>query len=84
MYLDRFEDVLVSRFIPDPQDLLISGYFYHKRGAESWYDLVDPEDSDWEVVNGKVPEQIPAGLSFAQYLNRTSIEEGLLAELTFR
>jgi len=82
--LDRFEDVRVTRFIRDPRDLLVSGYFYHKRSAESWCDLVDPEDSDWEIVNGKVPEQLPRGSSLSQYLNRVSVEEGLLAELVFR
>lgn len=82
--LDRFEDARVTRFIRDPRDLLVSGYFYHKRSAESWCDLVDPEDSDWEIVNGKVPEQLPRGSSLSKYLNSVSVEEGLLAELDFR
>ena len=82
--LDRFEDVRVTRFIRDPRDLLISGYFYHKRAAESWCNLIDPEDRDWEIVNGKVPEELPRGSSLSQFLNRASLEQGLLAELTFR
>ena len=82
--LDRFDDVRVSRFIRDPRDLLVSGYFYHKRSAEAWCDLVDPQDSDWEIVNGKVPEQLPGGTSLSQYLNRVSVEDGLIAELEFR
>ena len=82
--LDRFEDVRVTRFIRDPRDLLVSGYFYHKRSAESWCDLLNPEDSDWEIVNGKVPEQLPRGSSLSQYLNSVSVEAGLLAELDFR
>jgi hypothetical protein len=32
--LERFEDLRVSRFLRDPRDMLVSGYFYHKRGAE--------------------------------------------------
>lgn len=82
--LDRFENVLVTRFIRDPRDLLVSGYFYHRRAAESWCDLVNPVDQDWQVVNGKVPDCIPAGLSFSQYLNKAPQEQGLLAELEFR
>ena len=82
--LERFDDPLVTRFIRDPRDLLVSGYFYHKRAAESWCDLANPEDSDWQVVNGQVPAGLSAGQSFAQYLNEVPQEEGLIAELDFR
>lgn len=82
--LDRFDDVQVTRFIRDPRDLLVSGYFYHKRAAESWCDLVSPEDSDWQVVNARVPDDLPAGQSLAQYLNQVPQEQGLVAELDFR
>lgn len=82
--LDRFDEVRVTRFMRDPRDLLVSGYYYHLRSAESWCDLVEPEDSDWQVVNGKVPAALPAGLSFAQYLKQATLQQGLLAELDFR
>mgnify|MGYP003670445219 CR=1 FL=1 len=82
--LARFENIRVTRFIRDPRDLLVSGYHYHKRGAEHWCDYVDPTTAEWEVVNGMVPELIPKGVSLRQYLNRVSVEEGLLAELEFR
>jgi hypothetical protein len=79
-----FEDVRISRFIRDPRDLLISGYFYHKRSAERWCDIIDPTDEDWGVVQGVVPSMIPAGMSFAQFLNSVSLEQGLMAEIEFR
>lgn len=82
--LDRFDDIRVVRFIRDPRDLLVSGYFYHKRSAEHWCDLVDPVDLDWLVVNGAVPQRLPHGNSLSGYLNQASMEEGLLAELEFR
>ena len=82
--LERFDDVLVTRFIRDPRDLLVSGYFYHKRAAESWCDLANPEDGDWQVVNGKVPDALAPGQSLAQYLNAVPLEQGLIAELDFR
>lgn len=82
--LDRFEDVRVSRFVRDPRDLLVSGYHYHKRGAEDWCTFLDPTNARWRGVNGMVPSTLPPGKSFTQYLNEVSLEEGLLAELEFR
>jgi hypothetical protein len=82
--LDRYEDVRVVRFVRDPRDLVVSGYYYHKRCAEKWCGYVDPEPSEWEVVDGVVPSKMEKGLSFAEYLNKVSVEDGLHAELDFR
>jgi hypothetical protein len=82
--LDRFEDVRVTRFVRDPRDLVVSGYFYHKRSAEPWCDIVAPTTEDWAVVNGMIPDVLVGRRSYAQYLNEVSLEEGLLAELAFR
>ncbi len=82
--LERFDDVRVTRFVRDPRDLVVSGYFYHKRAAESWCRIASPKDEDWLVVNGTIPEGLSGGQSFAEYLNELSIEEGMLAELEFR
>jgi hypothetical protein len=82
--LDRFDDIRVTRFVRDPRDLLVSGYHYHKRGAEHWCDYVDPLPAEWTVVNGAVPASLPSGVSLRHYLNSVSVEEGLLAELDFR
>lgn len=82
--LKRFEDIRVVRFIRDPRDLLVSGYFYHKRGAEHWCALENATDMDWEMVRGAVPSALPADTSLATYLQTASLEDGLLAELEFR
>ncbi len=82
--LDQFKDIRVVRFIRDPRDLVVSGYFYHKRGGEHWCLYKDPSNIDYEVVNGVVPENLPADQSLQGYLNQVSLEEGLKAEIQFR
>jgi hypothetical protein len=82
--LDRFDDIRVVRFIRDPRDLIISGYFYHKRGAEDWCLLEDPVDADWAMVYGKVPAALSPGMSLTGYLEGASRDEGLAAEYEFR
>lgn len=74
----------VSRFVRDPRDLVVSGYHYHKRGAEAWCRIPDPREADWTVVNGLVPEGMAPGESFADYLQRVDLETGLIAEIEFR
>lgn len=81
---DQFEDIRISRFIRDPRDLLISGYFYHKRSAEDWCDIKNPSEQDWKIVNGTIPQNLPSGQSLAEFLNTASMEEGLIAEMDFR
>jgi hypothetical protein len=83
--LERLGRFRISRFIRDPRDLVVSGYFYHKRGAESWLTIESPTQADWYFANGVVPEGLRAsGSSFAEYLQSVPEEEGLLAELEFR
>jgi hypothetical protein len=82
--LDRLGEFRVSRFIRDPRDLIVSGYFYHKRGAEDWCNIVDPTLEDWRVVNGTIPADLPTGQSFSGYLQSIAPEDGLLAEMEFR
>ena len=80
--LGRFR---ISRFLRDPRDLVVSGYFYHKRAAEAWGRMESPTAADWYFANGVVPEGLQAhGTSFARYLQSIPEEEGLLAELEFR
>jgi hypothetical protein len=73
-----------SRFIRDPRDLIVSGYFYHKRGAEAWCHVKDPTESDWTTVNGTIPTALDPGESFKDCLQRLDLENGLLAEIEFR
>jgi len=83
--LERLGRFRISRFIRDPRDLVVSGYFYHRRGAESWVTMASPTEADWYFANGCVPEGLrTTGLSFAQYLESIPEEDGLLAELEFR
>lgn len=83
--LDRLGEFRLTRFIRDPRDLVVSGYFYHRRGAEPWCTMENPTDDDWEFANGSVPLGLrEAGGSFAAYLQSLSEEDGLLAELEFR
>ena len=74
----------ISRFVRDPRDLVVSGYHYHRRGAEPWCLIPDPRPEDWTVVNGVVPEGLAPGESFADYLQRVDVETGLIAEIAFR
>jgi hypothetical protein len=74
----------ISRFIRDPRDLVVSGYLYHKKGKEPWTEVKHPTESDWAVVNGATPPALPAGHSYAGYLQNVSKEEGLMAEIDFR
>lgn len=83
--LERLGRFRLSRFIRDPRDLVVSGYFYHKRGAEAWLTIESPTTADWYFANGFVPEGLRAeGPSFARYLQSIPEEDGLLAELEFR
>lgn len=77
-------DFRLTRFIRDPRDLVVSGYHYHKRGAEDWCNIIDPGPDDLAVVNGVLPPGMPAGLSFAGYLQSLGEEDGLIAEIQFR
>lgn len=82
--LDRFENIRVTRFVRDPRDLIVSSYFYHKRGAEKWCNFVDPIEEEWAIVDGELPRNLPSGVSLAEYLNKVSLEEGLDAEIDLR
>ena len=82
--LDDFEDIRAVHIIRDPRDMIISGYFYHKRAGEPWCNYINPTDDDWSVVNASVPSSLPENTSFAEYLNAVSVEDGLAAEIEFR
>lgn len=77
-------DFRISRFIRDPRDLIVSGYFYHKRGAEPWFRMKNPTAKYWEPLNANVPADMPDELSFSEYLQGLDKESGLLAEIEFR
>jgi hypothetical protein len=80
----RLGDFRISRFVRDPRDLVVSGYYYHRQGLEAWCTVVGPTDKDWEVVNGSVPRKLGSSESYSSYLRNVSEEEGLIAEVEFR
>lgn len=82
--LNKLGDFRMTRFIRDPRDLIISGYFYHRRCNEKWTLLPDPMDLNLRVVNGCLPTGLKPGESYSDFLNRVPLEEGLLAEIQFR
>jgi hypothetical protein len=83
--LARARPLRVSRFVRDPRDLLVSGYFYHRRGAEEWVRLEAPATEDWAFANARIPERLRRrGGSYAELLRSLPEEEGLLAELELR
>ncbi len=90
--LSRLGQFRLSRFVRDPRDLVVSGYHYHRRGAEAWVNIEAPTAEDWYFANGCLPEGLQAqggarsagGSSFASYLQSIPEEDGLLAELEFR
>lgn len=83
--LNRLEDDFrITRFIRDPRDLIVSGYFYHKRGAEPWFRQKNPTLKYWSPINANVPTNMPNGISYAEYLQQLPKEEGLLAEIEWR
>jgi hypothetical protein len=78
------ENDRVSRFIRDPRDLVVSGYFYHKRGAEAWCTIQNPKAENLRAVNGCVPRALKNGESITECLQRLDLESGLMAEIDFR
>lgn len=82
--LDRLGDFRISRFIRDPRDLVVSGYFYHKRGAEAWCRIVGPDERNWTIVNGHIPIQMGNEYSLSTYLQGLTQEDGLIAEIEVR
>lgn len=73
-----------SVFIRDPRDLVISGYYYHKKGSESWCMIKNPTESDFGIVNGIIPSRLKHGESLYDLYNRLSIEDGIRSEIEFR
>jgi hypothetical protein len=78
-------DYRISRFVRDPRDLIVSGYHYHRRGAEPWCLEVDPDPEKWLVTSNRpVPSALRPGESVSSCLQRLDQEEGLLAEMELR
>jgi hypothetical protein len=73
-----------SHLVRDPRDLIVSGYFYHRRGAEPWCLKRNPKNADWKIVNGNVPSGLRQDQSLSEYLQSVDQEQGLMAEIELR
>lgn len=82
--LDSFTDIRVVRFIRDPRDLIVSGYYYHKRGKEPWSRLPSEGPGTFDKVNGGVSPLVPNGTSLQSFLESSDLETGIRAEIDFR
>jgi|KBSSwiStaDraftv2_1062776.scaffolds.fasta_scaffold18118_6 hypothetical protein len=78
--VSRLGDYRISRFIRDPRDLVVSGYFYHRRGGEEWT-LQTPDKWTWV---GNIPKGMRSDESFSEHLQRLDQEDGLIAEIELR
>lgn len=81
--LAKLGDCRISRFIRDPRDLVVSGYFYHRKGVERWISEVQTDPPAWRVRLQMAGLLLPTE-SFAGALQRLDQEDGLIAEMLLR
>jgi hypothetical protein len=79
----RLGDYRISRFIRDPRDLVVSGYFYHRKGIEDWTNDVHANPPGWRLRIQAAGLMQPTE-SFAAALQRLDQEDGLIAEMLLR
>ncbi len=80
--LSKFSNYRASHIIRDPRDIVISGYHYHLWTRESWAQIPMGELSDKVKQKwSELPLDEFKNLSYQQYLNTLSEEEGMLAEM---
>ncbi|MEK9569314.1 MAG: hypothetical protein VW124_09920 [Paracoccaceae bacterium] len=84
-FLDLSPDTRLSLFVRDPRDLVVSGYFYHKKGVEWWCNIKTPNEDTLRTVNMSVPANfLRRGETIAECLNRLPLEQGLKMEIEMR
>lgn len=75
-----------SHFIRNPLDLLVSAYFYHKKCEEEWCVTIRPNHK-WITSQPqfytlmKKSDVFPGKLSYQEYLNSLSFEDGFTLEM---
>ncbi len=79
----RLGDFRISRFIRDPRDLVVSGYYYHRKGVEDWTNEVHSNPPGWRRRIQAAGLMGPTE-SFAAALQRLDQEDGLIAEMLAR
>lgn len=85
-----FKDAKIIHLIRHPKDVVISGYFYHKRGSESWnreplhrlplYHLSFELDN---IYNEQEKRLLHPQTTYQQLLESLSFEKGLMTEMVY-
>ena len=75
-----------SLFLRDPRDLVVSAYYYHKRGAERWTTHIrDIGNPEMKSPNINFPKRfMKKGESLSECLNRLSFEDGMQMAIEIR
>ena len=80
-FLSLSPSTRLSLFVRDPRDLVVSGYFYHKKGS-NWCNIKTPNEDTLRTVNMSVPANyLREGETIAECLNRLPLEQGLKMEI---
>jgi hypothetical protein len=76
--LQKLKSYIGSHMIRDPRDIIVSGYFYHLWTKEEWVHIPMKNLSHkWKYL----PTEECGHMSYQEYLNSISQEEGILAEI---
>ena len=78
-----------SLTIRDPRDIVISGYYYHKKGGEAWCGRPWREHGEgaqpiWTYNTFDGDAFFPSDQSLMEHLNEVSLEDGLITEIKLR
>ncbi|MEO0723818.1 MAG: sulfotransferase domain-containing protein [Bacteroidota bacterium] len=85
-----FENARIVHLIRHPKDIVISGYFYHKKGSELWnreiirqlplYRLQFEMD---DIYNEQEKKMLNSGPTYQQLLEFLPLEKGLMTEMVW-
>jgi len=88
--LKEFKGARFSHIIRDPRDMVVSGYYYHLKCDEPWCTVIEPSSFQW-LVNKPIFKEFfphetsfPDKISYQQYLNQLTEEEGITLEMIWR
>ena len=75
--------------IRDPRDIVVSGYFYHRKGLENftrrpWESFATGPSPIWTYHRFHDQPVLPEQMSLMDYLNEASVEDGMIAEIKLR
>lgn len=78
-----------SLAIRDPRDIVVSGYFYHKKGGEEWCTRPWSDHHRiwvpfWTYGDFNGEPFFSEDLSLMEYLNQASLDDGMIAQIKLR